>query len=92
MVTSPRDDLLDFFRPSRATPGAKALLLKRTFQEFVLEYGRWYEPVEMDGEFTAGTPQQCQTNSLDLVLDVSLTYCEGYALFESGGIRRSTPG
>jgi hypothetical protein len=39
VVTSPRDELLDFLRRSHATPAAKALRLKRTLQEFVLEYG-----------------------------------------------------
>lgn len=33
-----------------------------------------------------GTPQQCLKNATDLILDDdSLIYCEGYALFTSGG-------
>ena len=37
VATIPRSELLDFLRNSKPTPAAKALL-KRTFQEFVLEY------------------------------------------------------
>src|SRR5438874_1422484 len=85
VTTSPRDELLDFLRRSRATPAAKALLLKRTFQAFVLDYGWWYEPTEPDVKIPKGTPQQCHTNATNLTLDDdSLIYCEGYALFESG--------
>jgi hypothetical protein len=84
-MTSPRNELLGFLRHSEATPAAKALLLKRTFQEFVLEYGWWYEPVELDEKFPTGTPQQCHKNAADLILeDDTLIYCEGYALFKSG--------
>jgi hypothetical protein len=78
-MTSPRDELLDFLRRSRATPAAKALGLKRTLQEFVLEYGWWYEPAEPDVRLPEGTPQQCHTNATNLTLDDdSLIYCEGY--------------
>lgn len=84
-MTSPRDELLDFLRHSEATPAAKALGLKRTFQAFVLEYGWWYEPAEPDGKIPKGTPQRCHTNATNLTLDDdTLIYCEGYALFESG--------
>jgi hypothetical protein len=85
VLRSPRAELLDFLRRSRATPAAKALLLKRTLQEFVLEYGWWYEPAEPDVKIPKGTPQQCHTNATDLTLDDdSLIYCEGYALFKCG--------
>lgn len=85
VTRSPRDELLDFLRRSQATPAAKALLLKRTLQEFVLEYGWWYEPVEPDRKIPKGTPQQCHTNATNLTLDDnSLIYCEGYALLKSG--------
>jgi hypothetical protein len=40
LAITPRSELLDFLRRSEATPAAKALL-KRTFQEFVLEHGWW---------------------------------------------------
>ena len=43
--TSPKEQLLNFLRNSKALPAAKALNLKRTCQEMVLEYGWWYEPV-----------------------------------------------
>ena len=83
-MTTPKDELLAFLQSSEATPAAKAQL-KRTFQEFVLEYGWWYEPAEPDVKFAAGTPQQCHTNATDLVLaDDTLIYCEGYALFRRG--------
>jgi hypothetical protein len=84
-MTSPRDELLTFLRHSKATPAAKAMLLKRTLQEFVLEYGWWYDPAELDAKFPTGTPQECLKNATDLILDDdTLIYCEGYALFRSG--------
>jgi hypothetical protein len=84
--TTPKDELLDFLRRSEATPSAKAIL-KRTFQEFVLEHGWWYEPAELDRRFATGTSQECHKNATDLALaDDSLIYCEGYALFKSGSL------
>jgi hypothetical protein len=84
--TTPKDELLNFLRNSKALPAAKALNLKRTCQEMVLEYGCWYEPVERAAKFPKGTPGRCASNATDLMLDDdTLTYCEGYALFESGG-------
>jgi hypothetical protein len=86
MATAPQAELLDFLRRSEATPSAKALL-KRTFQEFVLEYGWWYEPAQPDVKVATGTPQECHKNATVLALaDDSLIYCEGYALFKSGSL------
>ena len=86
MATTPKSELLHFLRRSEATPAAKAIL-KRTFQEFVLEYGWWYEPAELDLKIATGTPQECHKNATDLALDGdSLIYCEGYALFRSGSL------
>lgn len=83
---TPRSELLDFLRRSEATPAAKALL-KRTFQEFVLQYGWWYEPPGVDVKIATGTPQECHKNAVDLALaDDSLIYCEGYALFKNGSL------
>ena len=88
VATMPRSELLDFLRNSKPTPAAKALL-KRTFQQFVLEYGWWFEPVELDLKVATGTPQECHKNAVDLALaDDSLIYCEGYALFKSGSLPR----
>jgi hypothetical protein len=85
----PKDELLDFLQNSEATAAAKALLLKRTFQQFVLEYGWWYEPIELDPKLPIGTPQQCHKNAADLISDDDkLIYCEGYALFKSGSLPR----
>ncbi|MHB0960093.1 MAG: hypothetical protein ACYC0X_19840 [Pirellulaceae bacterium] len=42
-MTSEQRALLDFLKSSEPTPAAKALL-KRTTQQFVLDYGWWYEP------------------------------------------------
>ena len=82
-----RTELLDFLRCSEPTPAARPLSLKRTFQEFVLEYGWWYEPVELPQGITFGTPQQCHQNATDLIMfDDSLIYCEGYALFKGGSL------
>lgn len=85
-MTTPKDELFAFLHRNTATPAAKALL-KRTLQEFVLEYGWWYEPADIEKRFATGTPQQCHKNATDLTLaDNSLIYCEGYALFEPGGL------
>jgi hypothetical protein len=86
MTTTPQTELLDFLRNSVPTPAAKTLL-KRTFHEFVLEYGWWYEPTETPKQLLLGTQRQCHKNAFDLTfIDDSLIYCEGYALFESGMI------
>jgi hypothetical protein len=86
MTTASQTELLDFLGRSEATPAAKAFL-KRTFQEFVLEYGWWYEPAELPMKSATGTPRECHKNAADLALaDDSLIYCEGYALFKSGSL------
>ena len=86
MATTPKAELLDFLRRNEATSAGKSIL-KRTFQEFVLKYGWWYEPPDADLKFATGTPQECHKNAADLALaDDSLIYCEGYALFKSGSL------
>ena len=76
--------LLNFLQTSETTPEAK-LLLKRSFQEFVIEYGWWYEPTEIPKGIATGTYQECFTNAAELSQpDDSLIYCEGYALFKPG--------
>lgn len=76
---------MDFLQSSEPTPAAKALL-KRTMQQFVLDYGWWYEPSEVPKHIPLGTEQQCHKNAADLILaDESLVYCEGYALFPGSG-------
>jgi hypothetical protein len=85
MLTPPQVQLLEFLRSSMPTPAAKAFL-KRTFEEFVLDYGWWYEPVELTAGIQRGTPNQCHKNASDLCGgDDSLIYCEGFALFKLGG-------
>ena len=84
----PQARLLAFLRQNMPTPGAKAVF-KRTLQEFVLEYGWWYEPSVLPGEIDRGTPQECFKNATFLTVeDDSLIYCEGYALFRSGSAPR----
>lgn len=84
--TPGQEVLLEFLRSSQPTPAAKALL-KRTMQEFVLDYGWWYEPVKLPEHIALGTPQECHKNALDLATDDdSLIYCEGYALFEGSSL------
>jgi hypothetical protein len=86
MTTTSQSDLLDFLLRSEPTPAGKALL-KRTFQEFILEYGWWYEPIKLATRIPVGTQRQCHKNAVDLtVADESLIYCEGYALFKSGSV------
>jgi len=85
-MTPHHAELLEFLRLSEPTPAAKALL-KRTAQQFVLDHGWWYEPIEIPETITPGTIQECHKNAVDLKLaDSSLIYCEGYALFEGGSL------
>lgn len=82
-MTSAQSELIAFLQRSKPTAAAKALL-KRTCQQFVLEYAWWYEPVELPKQIAPGTPNECLKNAVDLMLnDNSLIYCEGYALFDS---------
>lgn len=82
MGCSAKTILQNYLRSNSATPAARAFL-KRTCQEFVLEYGWWYEPVEFPKHLVRGTPDQCHTNAVNLALDNdSWIYCEGYALFK----------
>lgn len=86
MAITPQTRLLDFLRASEPTPAAKKLL-KRTVQQFVVDYGWWYEPAELEKNFATGTPQECHKNAADLALDDdSLIYCEGYAMFKDGSL------
>jgi len=86
MSTSNQIELLDFLQGSDSTPAAKGLL-KRTAQQFILDYGWWYEPVELPREIAPGTAQQCHKNATDLALtDDSLIYCEGFALLTGGSL------
>jgi len=79
--TATQNTLLNYLRSIQATAAAKAFL-KRTSQQFVLEHGWWYEPVQLSDHLAIGTPEQCLTNAVNLVLDDgSLIYCEGYALY-----------
>lgn len=82
MNTDTQNFLLNYLRSSRATPASK-LLLKRTLQQFVLEHGWWYEPVQLPEHLAIGKPKQCIKNAVNLALDDrSLIYCEGYALLK----------
>jgi hypothetical protein len=80
--------ILHFLRQSKPPPGAKAEL-KRTFQEFLLEYAWWYEPGILAGKMARGKPQECYKNATLLTLDDdALIYCEGYALFTDASAPR----
>ena len=83
-MTSAQAELFEFLQRSAPTPAAK-MLLKRTMEQFVLEHGWWYDPVELPVEISRGKVQHCHKNAADLILaDKSLIYCEGYALFKPG--------
>ena len=81
-----QSELLPFLQSSVPTPSAR-VLLKRTMEQFVLEYGWWKEPVEVPSEIEGATISECHKNATDLMLtDNSLIYCEGYALFQPGSL------
>jgi hypothetical protein len=78
MASIPEARLLALLRGSIPTPDAKAVF-KRTLQEFVLQYGWWYEPRVLPEQIARGTPQECYKNATFLTIeDDSLIYCEGY--------------
>lgn len=80
-MTSSEAKLLSFLGSSELPTAARATL-KRSIQEFVLQHGWWYQPIEVPKQISLGTPQECHTNAIDLTLaDETLIYCEGYALF-----------
>src|SRR4051812_43696875 len=75
VASVPQARLLAFLRRSIPTPGAK-VVFKRTLQEFVLQYGWWYEPSVLPEQIARGTPQQCYKNATFLTIeDDSLLYC-----------------
>lgn len=86
-MTPAQAELLLFLNLDTRTPAAEKAGLRRTLQEFVREYGWWYEPNERPPQIALGTPNQCHTNAADLMLaDNSLIYCEGYVLYRLGCI------
>lgn len=51
---------------------------------FIMQHGRWFDPLPKPKRIRWGVPKHCFMNAARLALnDLSLTYCEGYAL---GGI------
>jgi hypothetical protein len=58
-------------------------LLKRSSQQFILDFGWWYEPSARSPEFSAGVPQDCFSNALKLISN-GLVYCEGFVIAKSG--------
>lgn len=78
--------LLDFLRYKPPTPSAEAIL-KRTAQQFILDYGWWYEPAELPHDMAVGTMGRCLVNAAQLMLDdSSLVYCEGFAQFSDQSV------
>jgi len=53
-------------------------------EQFVLEFGRHWEPMPLPDEFEAMEPKQCFGNAFNLVLaNRDLTYVEGYGISNS---------
>ena len=72
--------MLEFLRRTEAPHRARPVL-KRSFLDFILEYGWWYEPTEDSTGIDTGARKQCFANAADLAhTDGSLIYCEGFAL------------
>lgn len=77
-------NLLNDLMSHEATPAARAIL-KRTIQQFVFEYGWWYEPVEVPKDIAAGQLHHCHKNAAVLADEgKALVYCEGFAVFKPG--------
>lgn len=57
--------------------------VRRTINQFVLEFGWWYNPVTLPKRVAMGTQNECVKNAFDLCLaDQSFTYCEGFVIVE----------
>ncbi|MHB1035000.1 MAG: hypothetical protein ACYC35_15300 [Pirellulales bacterium] len=86
MMTEHQHKLNDMLLSFPRTEAAKKAQ-KRSPMEFVLQHGWWYEPCEVPAESDRGTIQGCHKNAQLLANDHdSLTYCEGYALANSGSL------
>lgn len=77
-------ELLNLLVHHEPTAAAKKFL-KRTFQQFVLEYGSWYEPAPLPDGITCGPNNECFKNAALLTsTENSFIYCEGFALLKAG--------
>ena len=71
---------------AQTTSGAKERFI-RTKEQFVLDYGWWYNPSPLPDGIERGTAQQCHKNAYMLSVEHDgLIYCEGYALFKNAPI------
>ncbi len=83
-MTKLQHDFLQYLISSEPTERAKALL-KRTFEQFVVDHGWWYEPAPLPPDVAFGSERECHGNAAKLAShEETLFYCEGYALFKSG--------
>ncbi len=58
----------------------------RNCEQFVLDYGWWYDPAPSPDGIKIGTPRQCHKNAHDVAMEHDgLIYCERFALFKNGG-------
>ena len=86
MLTDHQQQLYEMLLSYPRTEAAKRVQ-ERSPREFVLQHGWWYEPCETPSDLEQGTVQECHKNAQVLASDhESLTYCEGYALYESDSV------
>jgi len=72
---------------AQPTSAAKARFL-RSMEQFVLDYGWWYDPSPLPDGIERGPAQQCYKNAQILSAEYpGFIYCEGFALFKRIGIR-----
>lgn len=84
-MTPAQTELLAFLNLDTQTPAAAKLGLRRTLQEFIREYGWWYEPTDRPAHLPLGRLNECHNNASLLTLqDDTLIYCEGYVLYKVG--------
>jgi len=82
-VTQDEENL--FAKIQHNVEGNPPASLKRTMEQFVLHHGWWYAPCALPLSVRPGTGQRCFGNAFDLAqADLSLMYCEGYAIGKSG--------
>jgi len=83
-LTEPQQTLFDLLSQD---PFRRAPSWKRSRQEFILEYGWWYDPTPLPSHIEAGPAGECFVNAFNLAQDdPALTYCEGFISDRSGAL------
>lgn len=82
VMSEQQQSIYDQLLNEEPIPSAK-VKFKRTFGQFVIEYGWWYQPASLPHGIEIGTPQQCHKNAHKFASEEdNFFYCEGFALYK----------